>query len=84
MILRKSPSAFLRALRSVPADTLPALKVKKLSRRQMKRLEDAVFARIAASENRTVFDEFKAVPPAGCGRAPFRRTGRARCQTRRR
>lgn len=66
MILRKSPSAFLRALRSVPSDTLPALKVKKLSRRQMKRLEDAVFARIAASENRTVFDEFKAVPPAGC------------------
>ncbi len=66
MILRKSPSAFLRALRSVPADTLPALKVKKLSRRQMKRLEDAVFARIAASENRTVFDEFKAVPPAVC------------------
>ena len=35
MILRKSPSSFLRALRSVPADTLPALKVKKLSRRQM-------------------------------------------------
>lgn len=57
MILRKSPSAFLRALRAVSSDQLPALKEKKLSRRQMKRLENAVFSRIAADENRTIFDE---------------------------
>ena len=46
MILRKSMSAFLRNLRAVPDDRLPALPAKKLTVRQYKKLEDAVFSRI--------------------------------------
>lgn len=65
MILRKSLSVFLYTLRSLPSDQLPALPEKKLTKRQMKRLEDAVFARIAAEENRTVFS---AEPDAVTGR----------------
>ncbi len=66
MILRKTPSAFLRALRSIPQDQLPPLPEQKLSARRQKRLEDAVFARIAGEQNRTVFDEDPAAvtPPA--------------------
>ena len=39
MILRKSPSQFLRVLRSLPPDELPMLPEKRLSRRQMRRLK---------------------------------------------
>lgn len=56
MILRKTPSAFLRTLRSIPADKLPTLPAEKLSARRQKRLEDAVFARIANEQTRTIFD----------------------------
>ena len=56
MILRKTPSAFRRTLRSIPADKLPALPAEKLSARRQKRLEDAVFARIANEQTRTIFD----------------------------
>jgi len=65
MILRKSMSAFLRNLRAIPDDRLPALSAKTLTDRQYKKLEAAVFSRIArdaqtADENRkedhTVFD----------------------------
>lgn len=64
MILRKTPSVFLRALRSIPQDKLPPLPEKKLSWRKQRRLEDAVFARIAAEENRTIFDDDPAVIPS--------------------
>ncbi len=56
MILRKTPSAFLRTLRTLSPEQLPVLPTKKLSARQRKRLEDAVLDRIRAEENRTVFD----------------------------
>ena len=56
MILRKTPSALLRTLRSIPADKLPTLPAEKLSARRQKRLEDAVFARIANEQTRTIFD----------------------------
>ena len=56
MILRKTPSAFLRTLRSIPADKLPTLPQKKLSRAQYRRLENAVFTKIAAEEHQMVFD----------------------------
>ena len=48
MILRKSPSQFLRVLRSLPPDQLPMLPEKRLSKRQMRRLSALVAARIAA------------------------------------
>lgn len=57
MILRKTPSVFLRALRSIPQEKLPRLPERRLSARRQRRLEDAVFARIAEEQNRTVFDE---------------------------
>lgn len=66
MILRKTPSVFLRALRSVPQEKLPRLPEKKLSAHKQRRLEDAVFARIAEEQNRTVFDE----DPAAHSTAP--------------
>ncbi len=56
MILRKTPSVFLRTLRTIPAGKLPILPAVKLSARRQKRLEDAVFARIAKEQNRTIFD----------------------------
>ena len=56
MILRKTPSVFLRALRSLSPDALPALPEKKLSAAQQKRLEQVVFSRIVAEQNRTIFD----------------------------
>lgn len=64
MILRKSPSPFLHALRTMSSDQLPALREKKLSSQSQKRLEDAVLARIAEEENRTVFDQSALRSPA--------------------
>ncbi|MBR5871779.1 MAG: hypothetical protein IKZ09_12160, partial [Clostridia bacterium] len=55
MILRKTPSVFLRTLRAISPDALPALPTKKLSAAQTKRLENAVFSRIAAEQNTSVF-----------------------------
>ena len=60
MILRKTPSQFLRTLRQISPDQLPALPEKRLSARQYRRLEDAVYARIAEDENRTVFERYAA------------------------
>lgn len=51
MILRKSPSQFLRVLRSLPPDELPMLPEKRLSRRQMRRLNALVAARILAADD---------------------------------
>ena len=55
MILRKTPSVFLRTLRAISPDALPALPAQKLSAAQAKRLENTVFSRIAAEQNTSVF-----------------------------
>ena len=63
MILRKTPSQFLRTLRQISPENLPALPEKRLSAQKQRRLENAVFSRIAQEQNTSVFARYSDTAP---------------------